>query len=856
MGKSEIEGVLPLTPLQEGLLFHALYSEQGPDAYTTQFGLDLEGPLDAAKLKAAALALLRRHANLRAGFRHERLVRPLQFIPSVVDLPWEEIDLSGLDEGSRSAELERLTGEDRVLRFDLAQPPLIRFTLLRSTAHRHRLLFACHHILLDGWSTPVLVRELFHLYAHRGDDRTLPRVTPFRYHLAWLARQDRAAAQEAWRLALAGVDEPTRIAPAGSGIPAGPPGRAAVHLPESETAALTAAARQYGLTMSTVINSLWGLLLGRLTGSDDVVFGTTVSGRPAEIPGIETMVGLFLSTLPVRVRLDPSASLLALLRTVQEEQLGLMPHQHLGLAEIQRAAGHSELFDTLTVFENFPVDPAALELPGGLSVAGVSSTDATHYPLTLLGIPGPRLELRLSYREDLFTHRQAQALVARLARLVAEFTADPTRRVGQVDLVDEAERRQLLGWARPDGNGDGDVLSGTLPALFAAQAARTPDRTAVVCGELSLTYRELDDRAERLAGHLTGQGVAPGDPVAVLLERSAALVVALLAAVKAGAVYVPLDARWPESRLRAAVADTRASVLLTSADPPDTAFTGGLRVIILDAEGGATGPAAAPERRTGAVGHPDQPAYVMFTSGSTGTPKGVAVTHRNIVDLAQDGRFRGGAHQRVLLHSAHAFDASTYELWVPLLNGGQIVVAPAGQLGPEELERAIAASGVTAVWLTAGLFRMVAEESARCLAGLREVWTGGEAVPADAVRRVLRACPGIRVVDGYGPTETTTFATSFALDAAEEVPAAIPIGRPLDGMRAYVLDSGLRLAPPGATGELYLAGGGLAQGYWRRAGLTAERFVADPFGVPGARMYRTGDLARWTTDDSGNLEYI
>ncbi|MCC3778856.1 amino acid adenylation domain-containing protein, partial [Streptomyces sp. UNOB3_S3] len=399
----------------------------------------------------------------------------------------------------------------------------------------------------------------------------------------------------------------------------------------------------------------------------------------------------------------------------------------------------------------------------------------------------------------------------------------------------------------------------SLTGAFARQARRTPDATAVVSGETSLTYRELDARADRLAGRLAGRGVTPHDTVAVLMDRSAHLVVALLAIVKAGGCYVPLDPRHPASRLEWILSRTGARALLTDAGTTPPAGLGD-DVLVLRADGAeeptadhAT-PEAVAEAAPEAVADPGRLAYVMFTSGSTGTPKGVAVTHGNITGLVRDPAWHGGAHERVLLHSPHAFDASTYELWVPLLTGGTVVVAPPGELDARGIAAVVAATGTTGLWVTAGLFAVLAEEDPACFRGVREVWTGGDAVSPAAVRRVLTACPGTAVVNGYGPTETTTFATCHRMTEPGGLETVVPIGSAMDGMRAEVLDDSLRPVPPGEVGELYLGGTGLARGYWMRPGLTAERFVADPLGGPGERLFRTGDLVRRGPD--GLLEFV
>ena len=830
--KPSLEAVLPLTPLQEGLLFHAQYDEQsGPDVYVMQLGLDIDGPLDVPALRAAAQALLARHGNLRAGFRHDG-PRPLQFVPKEAELPWHEADLTGLPVQEREDALRGLTERDRATRFDLRHPPLLRFTVIRVAGTRHRLLVTNHHILLDGWSAPVLVRELFELYAAGGDASVLPPVTPYRYHLAWLAKQDREGAVRAWRSALEGLDEPTLLAampddrsttvlPSKVSVPLGP----------EATARLTGRAREHGITLNTVVQAAWGLVLARLTDRGDVTFGMTLAGRSPEIPGVHTMVGLFLNTVPVRVRVPREETLLGLCGRLQEEQSRLMAHQHLGLAEIQRAAGHGDLFDTLTVLENFPVDPAALTLPGGLSVAGHFSTDGAHYPLALMVIPGSSIELRFTYRSDAFEKPEVESLGRRLTAVLRAFAAEPDLPTGAVDLLDAGERADLLGTWNPVPVPE---PARTIPELLALRTAETPEREALVRGDRSLTYAETTRRAEEIAAWLIDRGVRPEEPVGIVMERSVEFVLAVLGVLRAGAVYVPVDHRWPESRRADVLQDSGTSLVLEQGDLP-----GSYPV----PPGGVPMPPG-----------PERLAYVMYTSGSTGRPKGVAVTHRGIADLVADSRFANGAQERVLMHSAHAFDASTYEMWTPLLNGGTLVVGPPGDLDMATIGRTVQEGRVTAALFTTGLFRLIAAEAPEILRPMREVWAGGEAVPAAAVRQVLDACPDITVVDAYGPTEVTVIAAAHPLGADRPVPDPVPIGRPFDGKQVYVLDSGMDLCPVGVPGELYVAGGGLARGYLGRPGLTSERFVANPFGAPGTRLYRTGDVVRWRAE--GLLEFV
>ena len=559
----QIEDVLPLAPLQEGLLFHALYDVQAPDIYTVQLELGLEGALESEAMAAAVQALVARHASLRARFRHEHLRRPVQIILPQVTAPWRSIDLSSLDEAGREERLAAVLAQERAERFDLAGAPLIRFALIRLAADRHRLVLTNHHIVMDGWSMPVLVRELLTLYAHQADATVLPRVTPYRDYLAWVAAQDRAGALAAWREALAGLEEATRLAAHDPGRQPVAPEQIRLSLTAPLTTALTAQARRHGLTLNTLIQTAWAILLGRLTGREDVVFGVTVAGRPPEIAGIESMVGLFINTLPLRVQLAPGTALLELLRQVQDSLSRLMEHQHLGLAEVQGLAGLGELFDTLVVFENYPVDRAGLSSEaGGLRLTDFRGLDATHYPLSLAAHPGERLQLQLSYRPDLFDRSSVEAIAGRLVRLLEGAVADPDRAIGRLDILSPAERHTIL----REWNDTARAVPGmTLPELFAAQVARTPAADAVVFEDERLSYGELDARSSQLAHHLRGLGVGPEVVVGLCIERSLAMLVGLLGILKAGGAYLPLDPDYPPERLAFMLADAGAPVLLTRA---------------------------------------------------------------------------------------------------------------------------------------------------------------------------------------------------------------------------------------------------------------------------------------------------
>ncbi|ELP62044.1 non-ribosomal peptide synthetase [Streptomyces turgidiscabies] len=850
MTRSGISDILPLSPLQEGLLFHALYDDdRSPDVYAAQQVLELTGEVDPAAVRAAGQALLDRHPNLRACFRRREAGQPFQIVPTDVELPWSETDLSAYDEHGRDIAWQRLLDEERNRRFDLSRPPLLRHLLVRWAPDRYRLVITNHHILLDGWSKQLLVREFSALYA--GEHPTaLPTVPPYRDYLAWLARQDRADAERAWQGALSGVTGPTLLSP---GAPTTPvlPRELFVELPGELTARADTTARSLGVTLNTLVQGAWGLLLGRLTGRGDAVFGQTVTVRPPELPNVASMVGFCINTVPTRVCWDEEDTVTDLLTGIRSRQAELLPHQYLGLADIRRATGTGDLFDTLLAFENYP----ASATKGASQVTRLTARDATHYPLTLSVLPGRRLTLRLSYRPDLYDETGARTLLERFAMVLGALAADPTRPVREVEVLLPDERERLL--ARPATEPAPTAV--TLPELFAEQVARTPDATAVVHEGTRLTYAELDQRSNRLAQLLAERGARPERLVALALPRTPDLVVAVLAVLKTGAAYVPMDPEYPAERLAFMLADA-SPVLLLTADGGTTGESPAGDVSVVTVAESVNYPSSALKLpRPGPAGT----AYVIYTSGSTGRPKGVSVPHSNVVRLFESTRhwFDFGPDDVWTLFHSYAFDFSVWELWGALLHGGTLVVVPfAVSREPEEFLRLLVREHVTVLNQTPSAFGQLLRADAalpelgRELA-LRYVVFGGEALDFARVTEwyTRHAQDAPILVNMYGITETTVHVTGLPLTKGAERAAQGSIGHTIPDLRACVLDAGLRLVPPGVTGELYVAGAGLARGYLGRPGLTAGRFVADPFGNPGERMYRTGDLARRSAD--GELEY-
>ncbi|MCP2256429.1 non-ribosomal peptide synthase domain TIGR01720/amino acid adenylation domain-containing protein [Streptoalloteichus tenebrarius] len=839
-----VEDVYPLTPMQSGIYYDTLMAPES-DVYLAQFNILLDGVTDMDALAEAWQRLVDRTPVLRTAIVTEGVDEPLQVVRAHVTLPIRRHDLRG--HADQEAELRRIVDEDWAERLDLTATPLTRVTLVRVSDTQVRVIWMNHHILLDGWSAHRLLSDVRAAYA--GLAPATPR-RPFRDYLAWLAEQDQTVAEAHWRTELAGFTTPTRLPydrpPAPSSRPRSVES-VRIELDPEVTARLTELARSAQLTTNTVVQGVWAMLLARLTGERDVCFGATVSGRPAELAGVEEIAGILINTLPVRVRVDGDRALVPWLQELQDGQARSRQFESVALSQVQswsEVPPGTRMFDSIVVFENYPIDHSG----PAPHIAGITANEVNGYPLNVVAYPGERLTFSLRFDPALFDAATVRRLGGHLVALLTGAAERPTARVGDVPLLTGADaRRVLVDWNDTAAPFPADR---TVHELFAEQARRTPDAVALVSDREEISYAELDARADRLARVLVSRGVTPESRVALLLGRSAATVVAMLAVLKAGGAYVPLHASYPPARLRRAADDVDVVLVLADQEMSGRAAATGRPVLLVDAD--PAGLAADVDIEAVELPAPstsDQLAYVMFTSGSTGTPKGVAVTHRGVVSTVSDRRLRNGTHERVLFHSPHAFDAATYEIWTPLLGGGRLVVA-SGELTARGLAALVAEHGITATFLTSALFSLFAQDDPGCFAGMREVWAGGEAVAMAAVDRVAAHCPGVTVVNGYGPTEVTTFATCRSLTPGERV---APIGRPMDTMRVYVLDDRLLPVPPGVPGELYVAGDGLARGYLGRADLTAERFVADPFG-DGGRLYRTGDVVRWT--DAGDLEFL
>ncbi len=853
----------PLSPLQEGMLFHDLYDQQ-PGVYIQQWVCHLQENLNVAVFKSAWQQVVKRYPILRTSFHWEGLDEPRQEVHRHVALLWEEQDWRGLSGEEQATHLEVYLRTDRRRGFALTEAPLLRLALFRVAEAGYQFIWTFHHALLDGRAQNIVLKEVFAFYEAfcQGRDLQLPRSRPYRDHIAWLERQDWARAEAFWRQTLAGFSAPTPLVGAqpldeGLGLEEGH-GEQRTTLSVAATSALRSLAQRHDLTINTLLQGAWALLLSRYSGEEDVVFGAVRACRRSAVEGAESIVGLFINTLPVRARLAPDMSLLAWLRELRAQWLAMREHEHTPLVEVQNwseVPRDLPLFESILVFAK--LEPAPRAQDGSWENRKFYLLERPNYPLVLHGyLDGPDevLLLKIGYDRRRFDDATAGRMLRHVQTLLEGMAANPEQRLANVPLLTPSEGHQLLAeWNDTKTDYPRGVC---VHELFEEQAQRTPEALAVAFEDRQLSYRELNERANRLAHYLRKLGVGPEVLVGICVERSVEMVVGLLGILKAGGAYLPLDPAYPKKRLAFMLEDAQVPVLLTRERLLGRLPEHEAKTVRLDKDWEEIAREGS-ERNPQSGSTSENLAYVTYTSGSTGVPKGVMVEHRPVARLVKNTNYLQFHPDEVFLQLAPlSFDASTLEIWGPLLNGGRLALAPPGRLSLAELAATIRRYEVTTLWLTAGLFHQLVDAEPAALSGVRNLLAGGDVLSASHVRQALHRLPKVCLINGYGPTENTTFTCCFVMSAASPPPeGSIPIGRPISNTRVYILDARLHPVPIGVVGELYAGGDGLARGYLNRPELTAEKFIPDPFSdEPGGRLYRTGDLARYLPD--GNIEFV
>ncbi|CAI8749348.1 Non-ribosomal peptide synthetase [Pseudomonas sp. IT-347P] len=836
----DIVDLYPLSPMQQGILFHSVNDPDSP-AYTNQLRVDVQN-LDADRFRQAWQQTVDAHEILRTAFVWPQdAAAAVQVVRLNAQMPWSVQDWRG--RADLGTALDQLAGDDLASGFDLTAAPLLRVTLVRTDETTHHLIYTCHHILMDGWSTSQLFGEVLQRYAGLTPAAGQGR---YRDYIEWLGQRDQQASRDFWTTALADLDEPTRLANALSGGQHAASGYADHEhvFSETLTAELNRFAREQKVTLNTLVQAAWLVLLQRYTGQDHVAFGATVAGRPTDLPGVEQQIGLFINTLPVVAA--PSAEIVVSqwLQQVQDINLALREHEHTPLYDIQRWAGtgNGALFDSILVFENYPMAEALQQGPAtGLTFSAIRRQEQTNYPLTLVAVTGRELSLGISYDRASFDATAINGLSAQLESLLTQFLADACQPLGALQLLAEPQRQQAIAWGKADVTASDPR---TVLEHLAAQVQRQPQAHAVLFAEQQIDYQSLDARANRLAHKLQTLGVGPEVRVGVCMRRTPDMLVALLAILKAGGAYVPLDPDYPQERLLHMLDDSRAAVLIT--EPAALALlpeTLSAQVLLLEEGVLSAFPASAPLANITA----QNLAYVIYTSGSTGKPKGVAITHGNLSALIQwsAGVYREEQLRGVLASTSICFDLSVWEIFVTLACGGCLVLAD-NALALADLP---AREQVTLINTVPSAIAAL-QRAGQIPQSVATINLAGEPLKQSLVDTLYASTSVQQVYDLYGPSEDTTYST-FTLRTPQ---GQANIGRPLPNTVAYLLDSQLQVLPGGVPAELYLGGAGVTRGYLMRAALTAERFVPNPYASNGERLYRTGDLVRQGHDD--NIEYI
>ncbi|VVM96644.1 non-ribosomal peptide synthetase [Pseudomonas fluorescens] len=829
-----VDDIYPLSPMQQGMLFHTLL-EQGGGDYINQMRLDVDG-VDPQRFRAAWQAVVDAHDILRTGFFWQGdLQQPVQVVQRHLDVPFRILDWRA--QPDLDAALQTLADEERAQGLDLTAAPLMRLVLVRTATDRHHLIYTNHHILMDGWSSAQLLGEVLQHYSGEAVARPSGR---YRDYIGWLQRQDAAVAQVYWQTALADLQEPTRLAHAiakpHDGLAVVGYGDHFQTLNADLTRRLGEFARASKVTVNTLVQAAWLLLLQRYTGKDCVAFGATVAGRPADLPGAEQQIGLFINTLPVIAAPQPQQSLAAWLQAVQAQNLQLREFEHTPLADIQRWAGQGgdALFDSLMVFENYPIAEALAQgAPQGLRFGPVINHEQTNYPLTLLVHMGAELSVHFSYQRDCFADASVAQLGVHLEHLLSQMSEAGERSLSELQLIEQVAT--VAGeFATPLCIHHG----------IARQVAASPDALAVTFGTVQLTYAQLDAQANRLAHKLIELGVGPEVRVGVAMPRSEQLLIALLAVLKAGAAYVPLDPDYPADRVAYMLEDSRARVLLTEQAVAETlSVPGQTQVLLMDQLSLNGYPTHAPQTLV----QPDNLAYVIYTSGSTGKPKGVAIAHRNVMALIDWSAqvYSCDDIQGVLASTSVCFDLSVWELFVTLANGGSLIIAR----NALELPQLPARDQVRLINTVPSAIAAL-QRAGQIPSSVRIINLAGEPLKQGLVDALYEQSTVEHVYDLYGPSEDTTYSTWTRRTVAGQA----RIGRALDHSASHLLDADLQVVPQGVSAELYLSGAGITRGYLGRAAMTAERFVPNSFVGSGQRMYRTGDLIR--ERENGDLEYM
>jgi amino acid adenylation domain-containing protein/non-ribosomal peptide synthase protein (TIGR01720 family) len=870
INNKSIKYIYALSPMQQGMLFHTLYAPSS-GVYVEQMSLTLRGNLNVAAFKNAWQQIIDRHSVLRTLFIWENRQQPLQIVQKKVDLPWKDYDWQGLSLTEQQQHLKELLQAEREQGFQLNKAPLMQCTLIELADSTYKFIWTHHHILMDGWCLSIIFKEVLTFYEAYTQNQMchLSPARPYRDYIVWLQQQDISDAREFWQKNLKEFNVPTPLV---VDIPKYQRSQTnstyhqqKLNLSNQVSQALQSLAKQHRLTLSTLVQAAWALLLSHYSGEQDVVFGVTVSGRPANLSGVEQMVGLFINTLPFRVQVSSDTELIPWLKQLQQQMVDIQQYSYTPLVDIQQVSemsGGIPLFESIVVFENYPMDKSVLQPNSSLELSQVENFEQDNYPLSLLAVSDDKLSITINYDTSRFEEHTIKRMLGHLQTMFSAIADNPQQIVGEIPLLTTAERHQLLvEWNDTYSEYPVDKC---IHQLFEQQVEETPDAVAVVFEEQQLTYRQLNEQSNQLAHYLHSLGVGPEVLVGLCVERSIQMLVGLLGILKAGAAYVPLDPTYPQERLNYMLEDSSVLVLLTQESLVKLLPQSQTQLVCLDSDWQVIQQNSKNNLNSGVTS--TNLAYVIYTSGSTGKPKGVTIEHQSLVNHSQAIRAEYGLtyNDRILQFANFGFDIAAEEIFPTLVSGATLIMRYQMMFFSfRDLHQLIEQQKLTVLNLPTsywqGWVRELSQLDAELPASLRLVIIGTEAVVweqfsvwLEHINEYMSWC------NSYGPTETTITSTVYKPTSnflLEEDNLVVPIGRPIANTSIYILDRYLRPVPIGIPGELHIGGAGLARGYLNRSELTQEKFIPNPFSdEPSARLYKTGDLARYLPD--GNIEFI
>ena len=863
--KKNIEDILELTPMQQGMLFHTLYNE-GSDAYIEQFILDLEGDINEEIFRKSWEYVISRHQALRSSFRWKGIPKPVQIVEKEVTVEWTNEDWSKNSDEVFEEKFIQLRLNDRQNLFDMEKAPLSRFVLIKSAPSSFRLLWTFHHILMDGWSYPVLIGEVLRAYTSiaGGEAPAFENPVPYKSYISWLNKQDKISAEAFWRKELSGFSAPAHIkGHAASKDEAESIGsqEGIKFFSEDFTNGLIEFARKNQVTLSTLIQAAWALVISSYSGEKDIIYGGTVSGRPSDLPNVEKIVGLFINTLPVRIRIDGNENITSWLKSIQSKYVEREQFSYSSLADIQQWSelpANTKLFDNILVFENYPTDPSLVDSSSLLKVVHISAFEKTNYPLAILAAPGKRLKLTVAYDENVYKDEFAEGILNSIEGALGSMISDKSEKVSDISLLTQEKKIEIVEkW---------NETSSPLPnensvkELFESLTADHSDDIALEFGKQSMTYRELHEQSNRLANYLVSIGVKEDTFVGISVERSFDMIVSLIAIFKAGAAYLPLDKSYPAERIEYMINDSGVKFIITKRSDSGTLPDTEARIIYIDDESSEINKLSTDTPSL--MPAPESAAYMIYTSGSTGRPKGVIMHNRALVNLL-NWQFNGqhfGKALTTLQFTTLSFDVAFQEIFSSLLSGGKLIVMSESERKDlRQVLKILSDRKVQRLYLPFIALQEIAElysSSADVKLHLQEVMTAGEQLQnTTAIRSMFKDLKTAVFTNQYGPTEAHVV-TSYTLTGdPDQWPYNAPIGKPVFNTKIYILDQMMKPVPPGVSGELFIGGVQVARGYHNKEELTKEKFITAPFGKNDSeRVYRTGDVARYMPD--GNIEFL